>query len=416
MTKGWIGAAAVLALLGTRGPDPAADWAQWRGPGGNNVAAAGQEPPTAWSETQNVVWKAEVPGRGHSSPVVVGERVFLTTADEAEQVQSVLAYDRKTGKLAWKTDVHKGHFPRKIHAKNTHASSTVACDGERLFASFFNNEHVHVTALDLEGKKLWQQTVGALRPKQYQHGYAPSPTLYKSTVLVAVDSDDPGFLMALDAKTGRPRWRTPRPAKTSYSSPIVARIANRDQLLLSGCDLVASYDPASGKPLWSCEATTQATCGTVVWDGDLVFASGGFPKAETAAVRADGSGRVVWRNARKCYEQSLLAFEGHVYAVDDTGVAFCWKASDGTEMWNARAAGKPSSSPVLAAGHVYVSSERGTTVVFRADPKEYKELARNQLGDDAFATPTICGNRLYLRVGKSAGGRRQEYLYCIGKP
>src|SRR5262245_21600403 len=185
MTKGLTAAVAVLALVGTGGPDPANDWAQWRGPGGNNIAALGQDVPTVWSESQNVLWKADVPGKGHSSPVVVGEHVFLTTSDEAEQTQSVVAFDRKSGKPAWKTDVHKGGFPKKIHPKNSHASCTVACDGDRVYASFFNNEAVHVTALDLAGKKVWQQTVGPLKPKQYQHGYATSPSLYKSLVLVA---------------------------------------------------------------------------------------------------------------------------------------------------------------------------------------------------------------------------------------
>jgi hypothetical protein len=153
-----------------------------------------------------------------------------------------------------------------------------------------------------------------------------------------------------------------------------------------------------------------------VWDGDLVFASGGYPKAETVAVKADGSGRVAWRNGTKCYEQSMLAWEGHVYAVSDAGVAFCWSAADGTERWSARVSGKPSASPVLAAGNIYVSDERGLTTVFRADPKEFKEVAKNRLGDQAYATPSFCGNRIYARVAKGSGPRRQEYLYCIGKP
>lgn len=394
---------------------PDADWRAWRGPTGNGIAAAGQEPPTAWSETKNVVWSVPVPGRGHASPTVVGAIVVLATADDAAQVQSVVAFDRKSGKQVWKTDVHRGGFPAKIHAKNSHATPTVASDGERLYAVFFNNDAVHVTALGLDGKKVWQQTVGPLRPKEYQHGYGASPALYKSLVLIAVDSEEPGFLIALDGKTGRMKWRTARPAKTSFASPVVARIGARDQLLLSGCNVVAGYDPNTGRPLWSSDATTQATCGTAVWQGDLVFASGGFPKAETACIKADGSGRVVWRNPKKCYEQSLIAHDGHVYAVDDNGIAYCWKATDGTEMWNARVGGKPSASPVLAGGHIYVSTERGTTVVFRADPKEFKEVARNGLGEESLATPSICGGRIYLRVAKTSGGR-QETLACIGAP
>lgn len=410
-----VGFALVLSARGQDGAD--ADWRAWRGPGGNGIAAAGQEPPTAWSETQNVLWSAPVPGRGHSSPTVVGGRVVLTTADDAAQVQSVVAFDRATGKQVWKTDLHRGGFPPKIHTKNSHASGTVASDGERLFAVFFNGEAVHVSALDLEGKKLWQVNAGPLKPRQYQHGYGASPALYKSLVLVAVDSDDTGggFIAALDAKTGKMKWRTARPVKSSFSSPVVAKLAGRDQLLLTGCDIVAAYDPNTGKPLWSAEGTTSATCGTMVWSGDLVFGSGGWPKSETVCVRADGSGKVVWKNTQKCYEQSLLAHDGHVYAINDVGVAFCWSAADGSEKWNARISGKASASPVLVGGNIHVSDERGTTTVFRADPKEYREVARNRLGDEALATPAFCGGRIYARVAKTSGGR-QEFLYCIGKP
>ncbi len=415
MIRGLAALALVLAAA-PAGPQSDGDWRLWRGPSGNGIAADGQDPPVTWSESQNVVWKAAVPGRGHSSPTIVGDRIFLTTADEDRQVQSVLAFDRKDGKSAWKTDLHRGGFPRRIHPKNSHATCTVASDGERLFAVFFNGGAIHVTALDLEGNKLWQRSIGPFEPRQYEYGYAPSPTVYKSFVVIAVDYDLGGYLTALDVRTGEPAWRTVRPEKSNYASPIVARVAGRNQLLLSGCDLVAAYDPDTGKPLWSCEATTLATCGTPVWEGDLVFASGGYPKAETVCVRADGSGRIVWKNGRKCYEQSMLVRDGHVYAVDDTGVAFCWKAADGTEMWSARLGGKVSASPILAGGNIYASTERGTTHVWRADPKGFKEIARNQLGSEAFATPAISGNRIYLRVARTSGGRRQEQLYCIGKP
>ena len=393
-----------------------ADWPAWRGPTGNGIAADGQTPPVSWNATKNIVWKTSVPGRGHSSPTVVGNRIFLTTADKAAQIQSVVAFDRTTGRQVWKTDVHRGGFPRAIHPKNSHASPTVACDGERLFASFFNSASVRVTALGLDGKKLWQRTVGPYRPQKYQYGYAPSPAIYKSFVLIAADVEAGGFLAALDRKTGRIVWRTPRPAKQSYSSPIVATVAGRDQLLISGCDLVSAYDPNTGKRLWSTPGTAMATCGTMVWEGGLVFASGGYPKAETICVRGDGSGRIVWKNTQKCYEQSMLVHEGHLYAFTDPGIGVCWKADDGTQMWKARLGGKVSASPVLAGGNIYASNEKGKTFVFRADPSAFKQVARNQLGDEGFPTLSICGNRIYLRTATGRGSRRQETLYCIGTP
>jgi len=408
-------AAIVAAILAIGSTAWAQDWPVWRGPNRNGIAAEGQDLPVSWTDTRNVIWKVPVPGRGASSPTITGDRIFLTTADEGLQIQSVVAFDRDSGQQLWQTDVHRGGFPAKIHRKNTHATCTVASDGERLFVSFFNRRAIHVTALDLDGKQLWQRTVGAYTPVRYQYGYAPSPTIYKSSVVVVVDFDGDAFLAAFDCGTGREVWRTPRPAKSNFASPIVGRVAGRDQLLIGGSDLIASYDPNSGEELWRTVATTETTCGTVVWTGDLVFGSGGFPEPGIFCVRADGSGQVVWKNRKKCYEQSMLAHDGYVYAVDDGGIAHCWKAEDGSEMWSVRLGGRVSSSPVLVGQNIYVSNEKGTTYVFEANPREFKEVARSQLGNEAFATPTICAGRIYLRVADTVDDRRQEFLYCIGK-
>ena len=220
---------------------------------------------------------------------------------------------------------------------------------------------------------------------------------------------------ALDRATGKVVWQTPRPARLSYSSPVVANVAGRDQLLISGCDMVAGYDPATGKQLWQANVTTMATCGTMVWEGDLVFASGGYPKAETACVKADGSGKVVWTNRQKCYEQSMLAVDGYIYAVTDQGIAYCWRSADGQEMWRERLRGPVSASPILAGGNIYLTNELGTTYVYKADPQQFTEVAVNQLGDEGFATPAICGSRIYVRAAQNSARGRQETLYCIGK-
>ncbi|MDA1049263.1 MAG: PQQ-binding-like beta-propeller repeat protein [Planctomycetota bacterium] len=391
----------------------ASDWATWRGPNLNGIAAGGQSPPVTWSESQNVIWKAPVPGRGHSSPTIVGDRIFLTTADEPSQSQSVIAFDRSTGKQLWTTPISKSGFPPK-HPKNSHATPSVASDGERLFVSFHHHASIQVSAISLEGKGLWQKTIGKYDPQQYKYGYAPSPMLYKSLVLIAADYDGGGWLAALDGKSGATKWQIARSRKLSFSSPVVANVAGRDQLLISGTEQVASYDPSSGKQLWATPATTMATCGTMVWDGDLVFASGGYPKSETVCLNAR-DGRLVWRNDQKCYEQSMLAVDGHLYAVNDGGIAHCWQASDGREMWTSRLAGGPvSASPTLANGNIYLANEAGTIYVFKAQPTRFELVARNQLGDEAFASPTICNSRIYMRVASSAGGGRQETLYCIG--
>ena len=391
------------------------DWPWWRGPSRNGIAASTATPPTKWSNTQNVVWKSPVPGRGHSSPIVVGDKVFLETADEAKKVQSVVAFDRKTGKQLWKTDISTGGFARKNHHKNTEASPTLACDGERLFASFFHHETIQATALDLNGKKLWQETVGPFNPRTFEYGYAPSPTLYRGSVIISAEYDGESALTALNSQTGKQVWRTKRQSMITFSTPVVAHVAGKDQLLISGAMQTASYDPANGKPLWSTPGTTAATCGTMVWDGDIVFASGGYPKPETIAVKADGSGTVLWTNNQKCYEQSMLAHDGYVYGLTDGGILFCWRGSDGTEMWRERLKGPISSSPVLAGGHIYQANEYGTCYVFKPNPDKFELVAENQLGDEAFASPAIVGNQIFLRTATGSGGNRREFLYCLGK-
>ena len=391
------------------------DWPWWRGPSRNGVAVS-PTAPTKFSDTDNVVWKTPVPGRGHSSPIVVGNQIILSTASKSPQVQSVVAFDRKTGKQLWKTDISEGGFPEKNHAKNTEATPTVACDGERLFVTFFHHETVQCTALDMSGKKVWQETVGPFNPRAFRYGYAPSPTLYRGSVIVSAEYDGESAITALDRQSGKQLWRTKRQSMITFSTPVVAHVAGKDQLLISGAGQVASYDPSNGKPLWTTPGTTAATCGTMVWDGDIVIASGGYPVAQTIAVKADGSGKVLWTNQQKCYEQSMLTHNGYVYALDDRGILFCWQASDGTEMWKERLfTGPTSASPVLVGGNIYWPNERGTWYVFKPNPQKYESVAENQLGDEGFASPAVVGGQMFVRTADSSGGTRQEWLYCFGK-
>ncbi|MDH3583569.1 MAG: PQQ-binding-like beta-propeller repeat protein [Phycisphaerae bacterium] len=407
-----------LCLFAAMAPGPAiagADWPAWRGPHGNGIAD-GPLPPLEFSPTRNVLWKAPVDGRGAASPTVVGNHVVLPSADEGGKVHFVLGFDRATGRRLWRTDINRGGFTGHIHKKNTHATPTIASDGKRLFVVFAHHESIRLSSLDLDGRVLWTKTVGPFRPVKYRWGYAPSPVLHGSTVIVACETDTANYLVALDVASGEPRWRADREPNVSYASPIVGQVAGRKQLLISGNDRVWAYDPANGRALWSAPGTTKATSGTAVWDGELVFASGGYPRSETVCVRADGSGTVVWKNNHKCYEQSMLATGGHVYAVTDPGIAFCWRAKDGAEQWKARLpGGAVSASPTLVGDRIYVANEKGTHYVFGAKPDAFKLLTTNQLGDEAFASMAICGGRIYTRVAHLQGTDRQEMLYCIGQ-
>jgi len=388
------------------------DWPWWRGASRDGVARD-MAAPVKWSATSNIAWKAAVPGRGHSSPTVIGSQVVIQTSDETAKTQSVVAFDRSTGKQLWQTTINNGGFPDRIHRKNTHASPTVAADGTRLFAVAYHHQGIHVTGMTMSGKILWQKQIGPFRPDQYKNGYAASPIVHGNNLIVLAECDDTSYMVSLDRQTGKQVWRTPRPARISYSSPTLAKVAGRNQVLISGCDRVAAFDPDTGKNLWQVPATTMATSGTMVWYKDLVFASGGFPKAETVCIKADGSGKIVWRNTQKCYEQSMIVHDGFVYAMTDTGITFCWRAVDGKVMWRERLRGPVSSSPVIAGGNIYMSNELGTTYVFRASPEKYTEVGRNTLGNYVFASPSICGGRIYARIGHSQNGGRQEVLYCI---
>jgi len=395
-------------------PTVAAAWPWWRGPLGNGIAA--DEPlPTSWSERENVVWKAPVPGRGHSSPIVCGEQVLLATADEARQQQSVLAFDRATGQPQWQRVVSEGGFPSsgQMHVKSTHANGTLACDGQRVYGAFLAHDKVTAFALDLAGQILWTQEVCTFNSK---FGYAPSPLIYKSTVIYAADNQGGGCLAALDRESGQIAWRKSRPAIATYSSPIMATVAGREQLLLSGCNWLVSYDPRTGAELWTFRGLAEATCGTVVWNEQHVFASGGYPESETVCVLADGSGKRVWSNGVRVYEPSMIVYQGHLYLVTDNGIAHCFDAATGAEKWKERLRGSFSASPIICNGLIYVSNDRGQMYVYRASPAGYEKVAENQLGSDAYASPAVDGGQLFLRVGAAGAGGRQEMLYCIGLP
>ncbi|MEM6329021.1 MAG: PQQ-binding-like beta-propeller repeat protein [Planctomycetota bacterium] len=410
-----------LAATAVQAAGPA-DWPQWRGPGGDNHAPTGAAAPVAWGDGSAVAWQTALPGRGHSSPVLVKDKVFLTTANESGETQSLLVLDRSTGTLLRESVAHRGGLPRRIHPNNSHASPTVASDGQSVFALFCNRDAAWVTAFDLEGEQLWQQRAIGFDPQQYQFGFGSSPVCTGGLVVVASESDGPeSGVVALDAATGARRWITERPRQLTYSSPALLRRKAGVQLLLSGNYKLAAYNAATGKELWSTPGSTQATCGTMVWDeqAGLAYASGGYPDAFVLAVGLDGDHAIRWqKNGIKCYEQSLLATGGYVYGVADSGVAYCWRGSDGKEMWKARLGrgrGGYSASPLLVGDRIYVTGEGATTHVFAASPDAFRRLATNQLGDEAFATLTPGDGRLYYRYARRENGRRQEYLAAIGE-
>ena len=224
-----------------------------------------------------------------------------------------------------------------------------------------------------------------------------------------------GAIAALDRASGEIVWRHERPELPNYPSPIIHHIDGRDQLLMTGCDLVSGFDPLTGRVLWETKGATTECVTSTVTDGALIFTSGGYPKNHMSAVRADGSGDIVWENNNRIYVPSMLVHNKHLYTVADAGIAACYDCATGDERWKGRLEGTFSSSPVLVGNRIFVTNEDGQTFIFAATPDGFELETTNQLGDRVIATPAYCHNRIYMRLAHETDDERQEMLYCIGK-
>jgi len=387
------------------------DWPAWRGLHGDGHAKAVKGLPIKWSDSKNVVWKIALPGRGHSTPTIIGNRIFLATAEEEKQVQSVLCLEKGTGKLIWATVVHKGRFVQGGNKRKSNASSTVVCDGEQLYVSFPNDNKIHTTALSMEGKVLWQR---AVTDYVIHQGFGTSPTVYRDVVIAKADSKQiGGAVVGLNKKTGKVIWKINRPKYPNYTTPVMITAHGKLQMVFAGAELITSIDPLTGKKHWEFPGSTQECVATAVTDGKRIFVSGGWPKNHIAAIEADGSGKITWQNTARVYVPSMLMKDGHLYATMDAGFAACWDSATGKELWKDRLGGAFFASPVLVGERIYATNLAGKTFVYSTDPKEFKLLATNQLGNEVYASPIVSGNRLYLRVAFK-GAKRQESLYCIG--
>ncbi len=350
--------------------------------------------------------------------MVVGDRVFLSAADEAAQTRTVFCCDRKTGALLWQTPIRGGAFVHK-HGKNSHASPTPACDGRRVYVPYLAGDALRLSALDAgDGRIVWQSRIG---PFVSEWGYASSPVLYKDLVVVVGDNRGPAdgevtgsYLAAVNRQAGQVVWRVNRPLAPSYGTPLVASLAGRDQLVLSGAERIVSYNPATGEELWSCRWSGYRSANSVVCGGDCVYASTTWPHGEIVCVRANGTGDVtktclVWRQGRNATDvPSPLYHAGRLYLVNDRGLASCLDGATGQPLGQKQLGGAFSASPVLAGNHILATDEEGTTYVLEAEPS-LSLLARNALDDPVLASPALSGDRLFLR------GR--NYLWCLdGQP
>jgi outer membrane protein assembly factor BamB len=385
------------------------DWPQWRGPRGDGTSSE-KNVPTKWSETENVHWKVGVPGTGHSSPIVVGEKLFLTTALEKEQKRVLICLDRRDGKTLWETVVLSAPLEGK-HQLNSYASATPASDGERVFVSFLEKPKIELICYDLGGNELWRKSPGEFHSV---HGFCSSPVIYKDLVILNCDQDADAWIVAYDRKSGEERWRSDRPNKTrSYCTPLIAELAGKTQMVLSGSKSVASYDPATGKQFWVMDGPTEQFVASLVHTQGVLFVTGGFPQLHILGVDPSGSGNVtkthiLWRDHRGVsYVPSPVAHDQWFFIVSDGGVGSCFEARTGKLLWKERLGRHHSASAVYAGGNVYFIDDDGTTHVLKAGPT-FELISENALGENAYASPAISRGQIFIRTS--------QHLWCIGKP
>jgi len=399
-------ALAALWVLTSPPTAPAEDWPSWRGKGGVGVSRE-DAVATSWSQTENVRWTFEDPGLGHSSPIVWKDALFLTTA--AGEARLLIRLHAGTGKEVWRREVLSSPLERK-HQKNSHASSTPATDGERVYATFLDKDRVAAVAWDFDGKEVWRVSPGEFHS---MHGFCSSPLLFEDLVILNCDQDAYAYIVALDRKTGKERWRADRENKVrSYCPPTVFQIEGKPQMILSGSETVTSYDPRTGKRIWVCDGPTEQCVASLVYGDGLVFVTGGYPDREFLAIDPTGTGDVSkshirWRaNKQVSYVPSPLHHEGHFYVVSDTGVLSSLVARTGEYRTSKRLRGNFSASLLYAAGHIYAASEEGEVFVLKADPalETVKEIP---MGSPIYASPVVANGTLFIRTWKK--------LYAIGK-
>jgi outer membrane protein assembly factor BamB len=386
-----------------------ADWPQWRGQLGDGTSLE-TGIPTQWSATTNVTWKTEIPGRGHASPIVVRDRVLIVSAIEETEERVLVSVDRASGKIQWQQTILKAPMER-VHTENSHASSTPASDGEKVFCTFLDGRDVLVAAYDLDGNFAWKRKPGVFSSV---HGFCSTPVIYRDMIIVNCDHDGDGYIVALARNDGSERWRIDRPNKTrSYCSPLIRTIDGKDQMVLSGSKCIASYDPASGKQLWIIDGPTDQFVASPVFHekARLFFFTGGFPDHHLLAVRPDGAGnitntnQIAWHSTRGvAYVPSPIAVGDWFFITDDRGFAHCFDAKSGTEQWEQRF-GRQHASLVSANGLVYFLNDQGVCHVVRGSNR-FEEVAKNEIGEPTYASPALSSGQIFIR------GNR--HLFSIG--
>jgi outer membrane protein assembly factor BamB len=422
--------------------DVTGNWHQWRGPDSRGVAPD-SDPPIEWDEQTNIKWKVEVPGNGSSTPIVWGNQVFILTAVKTDRVGDalpeveepetrggnpfkikpptnyhqfiVMSFDRQTGKVLWQ-DTATEQLPHEAyHHDHGYASASPTTDGKHLYASFGSRG---IYCYDMQGNKVWDRDLGDMQVMRY-FGEGISPALYGDSLIVTWDHEGDSFVVCLDAKSGDEKWKVPRKTGTSWSTPLVLEHDGKAQVIISGGDRLHSYDLATGKVIWECGRAPAAAIPVPVATDKLVFSMTGYPQTSRTlfAVPIDSTGdltdqdKLAWSRDRGTpYVPSPVLLGDTLYYVSsNSGILSSVNASTGDPIIDQkRVTGVRNiySSPVAAAGRIYLTGRDGKTVVIKDGP-ELEVIATNELDDRIDASAAIAGDELFLR-GK-------KYLYCISK-
>ncbi len=403
-------------------------WPGWRGPRGDGTSQE-QNVPTQWDATSGdgVAWKVAIPGRGHSSPIVWDDRIFVVSCLEEDNERVLVCMDRKDGRLLWQKTVLKSMLESK-HQLNSFASGTPVTDGKSVYVTFLETDGTEVpaknvskpknitagvmvvAAYDMEGQQQW-----IARPSHFSstHGYCSSPVIFKDLLIVNGDHDGDSSILALDRKTGDLVWKFPRVEQTrSYCTPIIRDVAGKTQMVLSGSKQVVSLDPNTGKQHWMVQGPTEQFVASMVFDGEKFYLSAGFPDHYVMAIRPDGQGdvtksHVAWNiTDAKCYVPSPVLVNDKLFVADDRGTVNCFATQNGKQIWKDRLGGHYSASLVTANGLVYCTADDGTVRVIKPD-ETLNIISTNPLGENSFASPAISKGQIFIRG--------ENHLFAIGK-
>ena len=418
----------------------AGNWPQWRGPDSSGISKE-KNLPTEWTPTKNIKWKTAIDGRSHSSPIVWGNRVFLTTAIEGAVVPGakavkhtgddgkeflhpdsvgadkkhtfkVISIDRDTGKIVWEATAWEGTPYDNRHRKSSYAASTPTTDGKLVYA-FFGTEGLY--AYDFKGKLAWKADLGKLGTVGM--GTGTSPILFNDLVIVQCDEENgaASFIVGLDKKTGKEAWRTPRKVQVSWSTPLLVRTATRPELITSGTESVISYNPATGKELWRHKGVESNAIPSPVANSEMVFLVAGYPAKIAMAIKLGQNGdltgtpNVPWKYAKgTAYVPSPILYGDYLYLTTDRGILTCIDARTGEVKYEGARIPIPATftaSPVAFEGKILMTSEDGDTFIVKAGPK-HEILGTNSVGEPVYASPAIADGRIFIRGEKN--------LYCIG--